>query len=223
MRQALRTLEIWSTVLTSFAGPTTNAASDGGPAGNSELAARRIAPVSSSTATVAPPGTSADSTFAKCSTPSSNSRYSGPWTWSSGSSDSKAAALAERHVQVRMLVVGEHDRHRTLDVRQARVEQWPTGTRCIDDVAVAEQDEGIDALLLHGGPQPGTAFAVHSGAIGGIRDVEQRRSRGECRHEMPRNFLTLVLTIFTAASGPTASTTDASDFSEYPNVDSLCG
>ena len=30
--------EIWSTVLTSFAGPTTSAASDGGPAGNSRLA-----------------------------------------------------------------------------------------------------------------------------------------------------------------------------------------
>ncbi len=62
MRQALRTAGIWSTVLTSLAGPTTCAASDGGPAGNSRPAARRIAPVSSSTATEAPAGTRSAST-----------------------------------------------------------------------------------------------------------------------------------------------------------------
>ena len=74
MRQALRTHEIWSGVLTSLAGPTTCAASDGGPDGNSVLDARRIAPVSSSTATVLPAGTRSASTSANCCTPSSNSR-----------------------------------------------------------------------------------------------------------------------------------------------------
>ena len=86
----------------------------------------------------------------------------------------------------------------------------------VHDVAVAQQHQRVDALLLHGVPQPRAAFAVHPGAVGQLGDVEQRRSRTAMvdGHEIPRNFLMLVLTILTAFSGPTASTTDASDFSE---------
>ena len=88
----------------------------------------------------------------------------------------EGAALSERHVQVRMLVVGQHDRDRTLDVRQPGVQQRPAGAGGVDDVAVAQQHERVDALLLHGGSQPGAAFAVHPGAIRQVRNVEQRRT-----------------------------------------------
>ena len=114
-----------------------------------------------------------------------------------------------------MLVVGEHDRNRALDVGQAGVEQRPAGAGGVHHVAVAEQDERVDALLLHGVAQPGTAFAVHARHVGQVGNLERGATR--CRergHSTPRKFLMLVLTIFVAASGPTASTTDFSDFSE---------
>ena len=116
-----------------------------------------------------------------------------------------------------MLVVGEHDRDRALDVGQAGVEQRPAGAGGVHDVAVAEQDQRVDALVPHGRPQPRAAFAVHPGAVGqcpGCRAATIRRESANVGHEIPRNFLMLVLTIFTASSGPTASTTAASDFSE---------
>ena len=67
--QARRTQAIWSMVLTSFAAPTTAAASTGAPPGNSAAPARRIAPVNSSTATVAPAGTRPAKIFANSATP----------------------------------------------------------------------------------------------------------------------------------------------------------
>src|ERR1700728_31460 len=69
----------------------TTAASEGGPPGKIRSAARRIAPVISSTATRAPRGISSPITRANCSTPSSNSRYSGSCRWSAGTWDSDAA------------------------------------------------------------------------------------------------------------------------------------
>src|SRR3984957_9808982 len=91
MRLAMRRQAIWSGVLTRFAAPTTTAASEGGPPGKIRSAARRIAPVISSTATLAPRGISSPITRANCSTPSSNSRYSGSCRWSAGTWDSDAA------------------------------------------------------------------------------------------------------------------------------------
>src|SRR3984957_4945556 len=91
IRLALRRQAIWSGVLTKFAAPTTTAASEGGPPGKIRSPARRIAPVISSTATLAPWGVSSPITRANCSTPSSNSRYSGPCRWSAGTWDSDAA------------------------------------------------------------------------------------------------------------------------------------
>src|ERR1700722_5884616 len=91
MRLAMRRQAIWSGVLTRFAAPTITAASEGGPPGKIRSAARRIAPVISSTATLAPWGTSSPITRANCSTPSSNSRYSGSCRWSAGTWDSDAA------------------------------------------------------------------------------------------------------------------------------------
>src|ERR1700733_4702064 len=91
MRIALRRQAIWSGVLTRFAAPTTTAASEGGPPGKIRSAARRIAPVISSTATRAPRGISSPITRANCSTPSSNSRYSGSCRWSAGTLASDAA------------------------------------------------------------------------------------------------------------------------------------
>ncbi len=133
-------------------------------------------------------------------------------------------ALTQRHEQVRMLVVGQHDRDRALDVRQPGVEQSPTGAGGVHHVAVAEKDERVDTLLPHRIAQPGTAFAVHPRHVREVGNLDggtvHRRERG---HSTPRKFLMLLLTIFVAASGPTASTTVFRDFSEYPNVDSLCG
>src|ERR1700722_6769924 len=91
MRLALRRQAIWSGVLTRFAAPTTTAACEGGPPGKIRSAARRIAPVISSTATRAPRGINSPITRANCSTPSSNSRYSGSCRWSAGTWDSDAA------------------------------------------------------------------------------------------------------------------------------------
>ena len=123
--------------------------------------------------------------------------------------------FAHRHEQVRMLVIGEHDGNRALDVGEAGIEQPPAGTGGVHHVAVAEQDERVDALLLHGVAQSGTAFAVHARHIRKVRNLEGGATRCRDRgHSTPRKFLMLVLTIFVAASGPTASTTDFSDFSE---------
>src|SRR6202034_1058331 len=69
----------------------TTAASEGGPPGKIRSAARRIAPVISSTATRAPRGINSPITRANCVTPSSNSRYSGSRRWSAGTWDSDAA------------------------------------------------------------------------------------------------------------------------------------
>src|ERR1700730_8773793 len=91
MRLAMRRQAIWSGVLTRLAAPTTTAASEGGPPGKIRFAARRIAPVISSTATLAPRGISSPITRANCSTPSSNSRYSGSCRWSAGTWGSAAA------------------------------------------------------------------------------------------------------------------------------------
>src|SRR5271168_4339806 len=91
MRLALRRQAIWSGVLTRFAAPTTTAASEGGPPGKIRSAARHIAPVISSTATLAPRGISSPITRPNCWTPSSNSRYSGSCRWSAGTWDSDEA------------------------------------------------------------------------------------------------------------------------------------
>ncbi len=114
-----------------------------------------------------------------------------------------------------MLVVGQHDRDRALDVRQPGVQQSPAGAGGVHHVAVAEQDQRVNTLVLHRVAQPGTALAVHPRRVGQVGNLDggtvRRRER---RHSTPRKFLMLVLTIFVAASGPTASTTVFSDFSE---------
>ena len=74
MRLARRRQEISSRVLINWAAPRTTAASDGGPDENSVAADRRIAPVSSSTATLAPRGIKSASARAKSAAPWSNSR-----------------------------------------------------------------------------------------------------------------------------------------------------
>ena len=132
----------------------------------------------------------------------------------------------ERREQVGRLVVGEHDGDRALDVAPPGVAQRPGGPGGVGDVAVAQQHQRVDALLRHRRPEPGAALAPHARDVGLGREVERAGGEGGRRphqESRPRNACTFVLTIFTASSGPTASTTLASDSSEYPNVLSLCG
>ena len=134
---------------------------------------------------------------------------------------------------MRMFVTGQHDRDRSLDMGQPGIGQRPADPGRVHDVAVAQQHQDIDALLGHRRLQPRRHLAAHPVQVGFVRDVQpavsgtgdlgdprMRRRRHDCR---PRNFWMFVDTILAAFSGPTASTTVASDFSEYPKVDSLCG
>ena len=82
-------------------------------------------------------------------------------------------ALPEGQEQVWVLVVGEHERNRALDMRQPRVQQRPARAGGIDDVAVAEQDQRVNAVVFHGRSQAGTAFAVHPGEVRQIGYVDQ--------------------------------------------------
>ncbi len=132
----------------------------------------------------------------------------------------------ERREQVGHLVVGEDDGDRPLDVAPSRVTERPRRAGGIGDVGVAQQDERVESLVGHRRPEAGAAFATHPGEVRLRRQVERVDAQcegGTHQSSRPRNVITLVLTIFTAASGPTAATTLASDCSEYPNVLSLCG
>ena len=117
----------------------------GGHSAKSRSRSRRIAPVSSSTATVAPPGRARRPAAREMvATPSSNSRYSrAVQVVGRSSSDSDGGALTERHEQVRMLVVGEHDGDRPLDVgdgpRRAAASSAPVA---YDDVARCRAGSG---------------------------------------------------------------------------------
>ena len=123
--------------------------------------------------------------------------------------------FAERDIEVRVLVVGQHDRHRPLDVRQSGVQKTPTRARRVDHVAVAEQDQCVDALVRHRRAQPGADLTQHPAAVGLVGNPERGQLIScERGHSTPRNFLMFPLTILAALSGPTASTTEASDFSE---------
>ena len=126
---------------------------------------------------------------------------------------------------MRMFVIGQHDRHRAFHVREARIQKRPANTGRIGDVAVHQQEQCVDAMVGHRGPQSCAGLCTHTGPVRLDRDVDRRAagSEGFCHRPIPRKFLMLPPTMRTAFSGPTASTTAASDLSEYPNVLSLCG
>ena len=129
-----------------------------------------------------------------------------------------AASAEERREQVGHLVVGQDDGDRALDVGATGIAQRPARPGGVGDVGVGEQDQRVDALVGHQRPEPGAALAPHP------REIRLRRagrgrsvagvSRSRHQRSRPRKVLTLVLTSLTAASGPTASTTLASDCSE---------
>ena len=60
-----------------------------------------------------------------------------------------------------MLVGGQHNRHRPLDVREAGIEHRPAGTRGIDHAVVHQQDQRINAVVCHRGSKPRAGFATH--------------------------------------------------------------
>ncbi len=131
----------------------------------------------------------------------------------------------ERREQVGHEVVGQDHRDRPFDVAPPRIAQGPGGPGRVGHVGVAEEDQRVDALVGHGGSHPDAALAPHPREIRIGGEVEPHRLERRRGHQAsrPRNVCTLVLTIFTASSGPTASTTAASDCSEYPKVLSLWG
>ena len=69
----------------------------------------------------------------------------------------------------------EDDRDRLLEVRPARVGQRPDRTGGVDDVGVAEQDERVEPLLAHDGPEPFHSLTVHSSEVRRRRDPRRRR------------------------------------------------
>ena len=120
----------------------------------------------------------------------------------------RCGAFAERQEQVRVRVVGEHHRDRTLDVRQPGVAQRPAHPGGVDDAVVSEQDQGVHAAIGHRRPQPRAGLATHPIEIRCFRDVERRRRCGQERsgrsHRVayrPRNSVMLPLTIRAAACG----------------------
>src|ERR1700733_2553775 len=122
---------------------------------------------------------------------------------------------------MRVRVVAEHHRDRSLDVRQPGIAQWPTHPGGVDNAVVAQQDQGVHAVIGHRRSETRTGLATHPLEIRGFRNVERRRRCGlqRCGRShpaayKPKNLVMLPLTMRVAACGPTASTTAASDFSE---------
>ncbi|OBG61111.1 hypothetical protein A5704_18530 [Mycobacterium sp. E735] len=85
----------------------------------------------------------------------------------------RGRSAAKRHEQVRMFVVGEHDRDRALHVRQPRVQERPTGARRVSDVAVHQQYQRVHAVIGHRGPQPSASLGTHARPIRLIGDVDE--------------------------------------------------
>ena len=181
IRTAVRMQANSSGVLMSLAAPTICAASAGRPDRNSRGCARRIAPVSSSTATTAAAGSRSSITRAKFSTPSSNSRYTGPCRWSVGQTRFRRGAFTERQEQMRVRIVGEHHRDRSLDIRQPGVTQRPAHPGGVHDAVVAQQNQGVHAAIGHRRPQPRAGLATHPLEVRCLRNVERRRGCGQKR------------------------------------------
>ena len=78
-----------------------------------------------------------------------------------------------------MLVVSQHDRHRTLHVGQTRVEQRPNGTGRILDVAVHQQDQRVDPLVGHRGPKPRGDLGAHPGEVRLVGYFHHRAACGQ--------------------------------------------
>ena len=125
--------------------------------------------------------------------------------------------LEERREQVRLIVVDEDDGDGALHVAAAGVAEGPARTGGVGDVGVGQQDQRVEPLVGHAGPQSLVALALHAREVRRHREVQTGRSPGaKVAHQpsRPRNACTLALTSFTATSGPTAATTLASDCSE---------
>ena len=141
------------------------------PPGKSRSAPCRIAPVSSSTATVAPDGhqvgqhlremsrrprrirDTADRGRGRRAAPSRTPQPSRNGMNRCGCSSSASTIATGRS---------------TCDSPASSSGQLAPGR--VHDVAVAQQDEGVDALLPHRGAQPCAAFAVHPGEVGQCRE-----------------------------------------------------
>ena len=66
-----------------------------------------------------------------------------------GQTGLRRGTLPERQEQVRVWVVGQDDRHRSLDIRQPGIAQWPAHARRVDHGVVAQQDQGIHTAIGH--------------------------------------------------------------------------
>ena len=189
-----------SGVLIAFALADHPAAVDRLAAGEQQrsLPAHRVGPLVDRRST-APSGTRPASCDANAATPSSKSRYTGPWRWSAGSSTRQPSSLAHRGEQVRPLVVGQHDGDRLLEVGPARVGQRPDRAGGVDDVGVAEEHEGVDALVAHRRRGPvrvrSRCIRPRSGVGGDAARRRRRHQPGRHQPSSPRKRVMLPPTI----------------------------
>ena len=77
----------------------------------------------------------------------------------------ECGALAERHEKMRVLVGREHDCSRPLDMGQPGIQQRPCGAGGVHHIAVVQQDQRVNTVVGHRGPQPGSDLAVHAGPV----------------------------------------------------------
>ena len=90
-------------------------------------------------------------------------------------------ALTKGQKQVRPLVIGEYQRDRALNVRQAGVTQRPAGARGVRYGVVAQEDQRTNIAVGHRRPQSHACLAAHSGTVRFVGDVDRGRVRcGTC-------------------------------------------
>jgi len=127
----------------------------------------------------------------------------------------EAVVLTDRREEMRPFVVGQHHGNGLLEVGPSRVGQGPDRARRIDDVGVAQQSERVEPLLSHQATNTRQTVLLHPACVGDLGDACRRDGRHQARRRhssIPRKRLTLPLAIAADASGPTASTTEASDW-----------
>ena len=102
--------------------------------------------------------------------------------------------------------------------RRANLPKFRRAAGGVHHGVVAQQDHRVDAAFGHRRAQAGPGLAAHAGEVRRIGNQQRWTGAGarvrERRHYRPRNVVMFPLTMRAAFSGPTASTTAASDFSE---------
>ena len=160
-------------------------------------------------------------------TPSSKSRYTGPWMWSDGSSRAKPVVLAHGEKRCGHSSSTEHDGHRLFEVRPARIGERPDGTGRVDDVGVAEQHElrrSPARASRHGPGPPARGACGRDPASTGSASAELRpsaRQTSAVQPEVPPDVAPH--DVAPPLLPPTAVHDGRQRLVLYPYVLSLCG